>query len=141
MHCNFSAPVEEALEEGIRVLDVGCGTGLWTLEMAKNYPNSIFVGIDCEELFPVSDETPSNCTFLKANVLECLPFADGAFDYIFLRLLSTSFTPQDWSVAIRELTRLAKPGGWLESLEIAGDLERPPIASNFWELSMLLFCP
>jgi 2-polyprenyl-3-methyl-5-hydroxy-6-metoxy-1,4-benzoquinol methylase len=38
--------VEEKLNEGIRVADVGCGHGASTLIMARAYPNSEFVGID-----------------------------------------------------------------------------------------------
>jgi 2-polyprenyl-3-methyl-5-hydroxy-6-metoxy-1,4-benzoquinol methylase len=37
------------LEEGIRVLDVGCGRGRAINLMAKRYPNSEFVGVDLSE--------------------------------------------------------------------------------------------
>lgn len=40
----------ERLEQGIRVLDVGCGKGRALLKMAARFPNSLFVGYDlCEE--------------------------------------------------------------------------------------------
>lgn len=38
--------VEEKLRKGIRVADVGCGHGASTLIMAREYPNSEFVGFD-----------------------------------------------------------------------------------------------
>jgi SAM-dependent methyltransferase len=38
--------VEQRLQEGIRVADVGCGHGASTLIMARAYPNSEFVGFD-----------------------------------------------------------------------------------------------
>ena len=38
--------VEEKLQQGIRVADVGCGHGASTLIMARAYPNSEFVGFD-----------------------------------------------------------------------------------------------
>jgi 2-polyprenyl-3-methyl-5-hydroxy-6-metoxy-1,4-benzoquinol methylase len=38
--------VEQRLQEGIRVADVGCGHGASTLIMARAYPNSEFVGLD-----------------------------------------------------------------------------------------------
>lgn len=37
---------EQKLEQGIRVLDVGCGSGRAMNLLAKKYPNSEFVGID-----------------------------------------------------------------------------------------------
>ena len=38
--------VEQRLQDGIRVADVGCGHGASTLIMARAYPNSEFVGFD-----------------------------------------------------------------------------------------------
>ena len=38
--------VEEKLNSGARVADVGCGLGASTILMAKSYPNSEFVGFD-----------------------------------------------------------------------------------------------
>jgi len=139
LHGNFNAPIEEALEEGIRVLDAGCGSGMWTLEMAEDYPNSTFIGTDILELYPKIEEIPSNCTFLKADTLKGLPFDDDAFDYVFQRQLSPAFTPQDWPVAIRELVRVIKPGGWIETLEFSADLERPPETDNYMELVRPIF--
>ncbi|RUP50057.1 hypothetical protein BC936DRAFT_140507 [Jimgerdemannia flammicorona] len=62
-------------------MKVGCGSGIWTLEMARMWPESTFVGIDIAEVFPTpnSDDLSSNCSFICANVLERLPFEDGAF--------------------------------------------------------------
>ncbi|RUP47263.1 S-adenosyl-L-methionine-dependent methyltransferase [Jimgerdemannia flammicorona] len=127
MHGNFSAPMEEDLVEGIKVLDVGCGTGIWTLEMAREFPNSIFVGTDKFKVEPMSDNIPPNATFLTADTLQGLPFEDGSFDYVFQRGMSISFRPKDWDIAMKELTRLTKPGGFLELFEIdLKNIERPP---------------
>lgn len=42
--------IEEALESGIDVLDVGCGSGRAMIAAAKRFPNSRFTGYDlCEE--------------------------------------------------------------------------------------------
>ena len=38
--------LHDRLTEGIRVADVGCGTGISTMLMAQAYPNSTFVGYD-----------------------------------------------------------------------------------------------
>lgn len=41
--------IKEKLEEGISVLDVGCGSGFALVHMAKEFPNSQFTGYDISE--------------------------------------------------------------------------------------------
>ncbi|RUS19361.1 hypothetical protein BC937DRAFT_87612 [Endogone sp. FLAS-F59071] len=83
IHGNFNSPVEDDLTCGIKVLDAGCGHGLWTIDMACDYSNSHFTGHDIDEVFPGPEaELPTNCMFLKADTLN-LPFEDGTFDFVF----------------------------------------------------------
>ncbi|CAB5205534.1 unnamed protein product [Rhizophagus irregularis] len=88
---NFSSPVEEILKRGgANVLDIGCGAGTWSLEMAKHYPESNFIG--------------------------GLPFEDNTFDLVFARLVGDSFSQKEWEeTVLRELLRLTKSGSWLEN--------------------------
>ncbi|RUS32292.1 hypothetical protein BC938DRAFT_475794 [Jimgerdemannia flammicorona] len=79
-------------------------------QMAEDYPNSTFVGIDIADMYPKTGDLPPNVRFLKANILEGLPFEDGKFDYVFQRFLIFDLSPGDWKVAIKELARLVKPG-------------------------------
>lgn len=98
MHGNFQSPVEEALVAGIKVLDVGCGSGSWILEMAKDYPNSTFIGTDVDtDAFPKHVERPPNCRFIKADTLNGLSFTDGEFGFVHQRSISFYFIL--WSTA------------------------------------------
>ncbi|RUS16232.1 S-adenosyl-L-methionine-dependent methyltransferase [Endogone sp. FLAS-F59071] len=110
---NYSAPIKEQLEKGISVLDSGCGTGIWCLEMGTDYPNSTFVGTDIAASFPI-DIHPSNVSFFNADTTVELPFPDETFDYVFQRMLTLAFSVDAWESAIKELIRVTKPGGFVE---------------------------
>jgi len=114
---SFSAPVDQLLRSGARVLDVGCGSASWTLELAKEYPNSHFIGIDIAPV-TLTEEKPSNVEFVEYNVLDGLPFDSNSFDYVFARAVAAVYTRPQWTeIAIPEYTRVIKPGGWVELME------------------------
>ncbi|CAG8598753.1 11113_t:CDS:2, partial [Racocetra fulgida] len=68
--CNYSAPIHDKLSSGgALVLDVGCGTGTWVVEMANEFPRSHFTGIDISPVFP-REAKPENVLFAEANLLD-----------------------------------------------------------------------
>ncbi|CAO3592223.1 unnamed protein product [Absidia cylindrospora] len=108
-------------DSGPVVLDVGCGLGQWSMEMATAYPNSTFIGLDILPTFP-KDIKPRNCYFLQVNVKRLpLPFADQSVDFIYQRDLNWGLGQDDWYPLIKEYLRILKPGGWIELVE--ADLE------------------
>ncbi|CAJ0766616.1 19645_t:CDS:2 [Entrophospora sp. SA101] len=114
---NYSSPINDLLTSGISVLDVGCGSGAWALEMATNYHKSEFVGIDVSPTFPVSIK-PQNITFLEKNILESIPYDDESFDFVHMRFMLPAFSQKQWEeIVINEVIRVVKGGGWLELCE------------------------
>jgi SAM-dependent methyltransferase len=99
------------LADDDKVLDVGCGTGSLTFELAaRTEPSKIF-GIDFSEIFVEAAKrrnTDPRVTFQQADAT-ALPFADGYFDRA-LALLVLHFVP-DAARAIREMRRVVRPGG------------------------------
>ncbi|CAG8620680.1 19287_t:CDS:2 [Gigaspora rosea] len=113
----FYSPLENELAKGvIRVLDVGCGPGGWLLDMATQYPNSTFVGVDISSMIP-KDQQPSNMGFLQCNIHNGLPFPDDTFDFVFMSHMFTSITENQWQDVVGDLVRVTKPGGWIELME------------------------
>src|SRR5688572_2572006 len=93
----FSSPVHELLNSGeAKVLDIGCGTGLWLLEMAKEYPKSTFIDVDMSPMFPNERNTPSNVHFLQLNLNDGLPFPNETFDFVFQGCLGISVLFKKW---------------------------------------------
>ena len=116
---NSVAPIQEPHH----ILDVGCGTGRWCLEMARTFPDAHVTGIDIVvPSTPAGQEAyfcPANCTFLAGDVLQGLPFADESFDVVHQRLLMGAIPASRWQDVVKELARVARPGGWIELVESA----------------------
>ncbi|RIB30402.1 S-adenosyl-L-methionine-dependent methyltransferase [Gigaspora rosea] len=114
---NFSAPIEHILNDpNTKILDVGCGSASWSFDMATKYPLIKVYGLDISSNQAVSIK-PKNFTFVKANVLEGIPFDNDSFDYVFQRHLLGGYPRVKWPYAINELVRVLKPGGFLEMIE------------------------
>eukprot|EP00243_Klebsormidium_subtile_P013881 TRINITY_DN9489_c0_g1_i1.p1 TRINITY_DN9489_c0_g1~~TRINITY_DN9489_c0_g1_i1.p1 ORF type:complete len:296 (-),score=61.57 TRINITY_DN9489_c0_g1_i1:554-1441(-) len=60
--------LEEELERGGKVADVGCGFGATTLMMARSYPNSTFVGFDRHELSVLQARAIAKDNGIEGNV-------------------------------------------------------------------------
>jgi SAM-dependent methyltransferase len=118
----YAAP----LKNPATILDVGTGTGRWAMDMAQAFPRAQVVGLDVNP--PPADEQaglghdvrPPNYSFAPGNVLEGLPFEDGTFDFVHMRLLFTAIPADRWPFAISELARVTRPDGWVESVETTG---------------------
>jgi SAM-dependent methyltransferase len=116
---NYAAP----LVNPRGILDVGCGTGRWALEMARQFPQANVVALDITPPPPEiaaeqgQDRRPENYAFIQANVLEGLPFADASFDFVHQRLLFLAIPSARWPGLIDQLVRVTSPGGWVELVE------------------------
>ncbi|RUS19451.1 S-adenosyl-L-methionine-dependent methyltransferase [Endogone sp. FLAS-F59071] len=101
----------------IKLFD-SCGTGVWSVELAREFPNSTFVGTDVTNIFATSAMTaPTNCAFFEANVLNGLQFEDNSFDFVFQRAQTSCFNMESWPGILKELMRVTKPGGYIELRE------------------------
>lgn len=102
-----------------RVLDIGCGTGIWIASMhdefaARGRDDVKFVGMDVVPVF--APMTGVNFTFVRHNCLNIpFPFQDGEFDYIFVRDLSPAIpSTSAQSDVLAECLRVLGEGGIME---------------------------
>ncbi|CAG8437306.1 9831_t:CDS:2 [Dentiscutata heterogama] len=136
---NFSAPINHILTKpGSKIIDIACGAGSWSFDMATTYPTIDVVGLDISPLQPTQIK-PKNFTYVKANVLEEIPFEDSTFDFVYQRFMSYAYTKDEWPSAINELVRILKPGGFIELMEPSPELfDLGPIAKRIWGAQSML---
>ncbi|KAI8971879.1 S-adenosyl-L-methionine-dependent methyltransferase [Mycotypha africana] len=122
---DFAAPVNNLTKrpfkpgKNVVVLDVGCGSGIWTMEMATQFPHAHFIGIDRQATYPKNIK-PKNCHFKQFNIDQShiqLPFEDASVDYIFQRDINWDLLESSWLPLVQEFFRVLKPGGWIELVE------------------------
>jgi len=124
---NHQAP----LRSPARILDVGCGTGRWAVEMAAEFPMAEVVGFDLAmpadagPLLATLGQRAGNVSFVQGDVLGGLPFHDASFDYVHLRLLYSDLPGERWPEVVRELARVTRPSGWVECVEPAEAIRDP----------------
>lgn len=106
------APIAKPKE----ILDIGCGTGIWAIEVAEEVPQSHVYGIDLSPVQPLF--VPDNCDFILENILRGSSFHDEKFDLIQSRCMGAGIPDHKWRVFLQEIWRLTKPGGWIQLIEL-----------------------
>jgi len=103
------------LASGMDVLDLGCGPGVISCELARRIgPDGRVTGLDVSaELIAVAgqirtSEQAVNVTFATGSAYN-LPFSDNQFDFIYARLLFQHL--RDPQRALAQVRRVLKPGG------------------------------
>lgn len=108
-----------ALRPGQRVLDLACGTGVSTVELAKS--GAYAVGADLSTgMLAQGKRTPSvqraEIPLIAGDALR-LPFADDAFDAVTISFGLRNVVQT--SQALREMARVVRPGGALVICEFS----------------------
>jgi SAM-dependent methyltransferase len=82
-----------------RILDVGCGTGVMTVMLARLFPDAEVYGLDLADVPPTHDK-PENVTYIKGSAHDLLGpstthpdiFVPGSFDYVYSRAIVFGMT-------------------------------------------------
>lgn len=95
-------------KNGLKILDIGCGTGETLTFLEKNYPKSKLFGVDNSEVAIDFAKKRGHQNIRKVNALK-LPYRENSFDYILL--LDVIEHIEDDTALLKEAKRVLKKGG------------------------------
>ncbi|KAF4964448.1 hypothetical protein FSARC_7634 [Fusarium sarcochroum] len=110
-HRLFIAPVEGKTPLK-RVLDAGCGTGIWSMDFADEHPEAEVTGVDLSPIQPTF--VPPNVSFFVDD-LEAEWAYGRPFDFIYLRAMTGSI--RDWPKLFSQAFENLSPGGYIELMD------------------------
>ncbi|KAA8629113.1 hypothetical protein SMACR_09155 [Sordaria macrospora] len=108
----YTSPLNE--KEIKNAIDIGTGTGVWAIDFADDHPNCNVVGTDISPIQPTW--LPPNACFEINDATKQWTYQENYFDFIHLRWLTGVI--QDWNALYKEAYRCAKPGAWIEHLDV-----------------------
>jgi SAM-dependent methyltransferase len=132
----YGAPLASALvgfariERGMRALDVGCGPGALAAALAHQLGTSSVSAVDPSEPFAEACRTWLPGVVVAVAAAEALPFHDATFDAVLSQLVVNFM--RDAELGLREMTRVARPGGVVASCvwDYAGEMT---LLRAFWD--------
>ncbi|KAI9038678.1 class I SAM-dependent methyltransferase [Aspergillus affinis] len=98
-----------------RFLDLGCGTGIWSIDVANKYPEGFVVGVDLAPIQPPNK--PPNCEFYAPFDFESRwTLGEESWDLIHLQMGCGSVI--GWPNLYRRIFSHLRAGAWFEQVEI-----------------------
>jgi SAM-dependent methyltransferase len=123
------------LRDGLACLDVGCGGGDMTVEIAQRVsPHGRVVGVDLDDVALAlargesAERGVANVEFHRGDVHDAAPVA--AFDVVYARFLLTHL--RDPAAAVRSFFASLRPGGTVavEDIDFTGHFTYPDSAAS-----------
>ena len=97
------------INPGTRVLDVGCGTGALTTELARQVGAGRVAAVDPSEPSVAACAAAAPDADVRVSGAETLPFADATFDATLSQLVVNFMA--DAHAGVGEMRRVTRPGG------------------------------
>jgi SAM-dependent methyltransferase len=115
---------------GMRVLDVGCGSGALTARAASAVGAANVAAVDPSEPFVEGCRARVPGADVRVAPAESLPFRDGTFDAVLAQLVINFMS--DAPRGLAEMVRVAKPGGVVGAAvwDYAGEMR---LLRAFWD--------
>jgi ubiquinone/menaquinone biosynthesis C-methylase UbiE len=117
---------------GQRALDVGCGPGQLTTELADLLGGKNVAAVDPSEAFVEACRERVPGADVRVGTAEQLPFAAGQFDAVLAQLVVQLM--EDSDAGVREMARAARGGGVVAAC--VWDSRTMPLLRSFWDAAL-----
>jgi len=117
---NSVAYIKPYLQPHFKILDIGCGPGTITVDLARRVPQGHVTGLEInqaivDEATAHAKETNTPNVDFQVGDIFSLPFPDASFDIVHVHQV-LQHIPEPVA-ALREMRRVAKPGGFVAARE------------------------
>jgi ubiquinone/menaquinone biosynthesis C-methylase UbiE len=110
---------QAGLEPGMRVLEIGCGTGNLTLLAKRTAPGALVTGIDPDPhaLARATTKAAGHEIHFDRGFAQRLPYVDGTFDRVLSAFMYHHVPAADRAAVLEEARRVLAPGGSLHLVD------------------------
>lgn len=120
---------EAQLQDGQRVLDLGCGTGTLAILIKQLHPGITVVGLDADGR--ILEQARNKATRagihldLERGMAFALPHADAVFDRVVSSLVLHHLTTENKQRALQEVWRVTRPAGAIAMVDFGPPTNGP----------------
>jgi ubiquinone/menaquinone biosynthesis C-methylase UbiE len=122
----YDALIAQAeLADGLRVLEVGCGTGNLTIRAKRAHPGAQLIGCDPDPLaLTWAQRKIHGLTGIRfeRGYAQQLPYAEGEFDRVLSSMMLHHLDDTVKAEAAAEILRVLRPSGRLHLVDIGGNM-------------------
>lgn len=110
---------QAGIRPGMKIMDLGCGTGTLTLMLKRAHPFASITGMDGDpQVLRIAREKSHGINIQwEEGLASSLPYPDSAFDRVVTSLVIHHLTRDDKHRAFKEMYRVLKSDGELHVLD------------------------
>ena len=120
------------LENGSKILDIGCGKGFMLFDFMKLNPNFVLEGIDISD-YAITNAVPEVKKFLKIGDAKSLPYDDNSFDLVISINTTHNLEINQCKKALSEMERVSRKDKYLIVDAYSNEIEKDRIFA--WNLT------